>query len=98
MDKDEAREVLRRHLESYRRQSYTRLAALIGKPQTCELTAPSGTSYQIEVEAFWEDNPNGDIHVIGSVDDGGWRAFVPLSEDFIMAPDGSLVGKSLSSR
>ena len=71
MDKDEAREVLRRHLESYRRQSYTRLAALIGKPQTCELPAPSGTSYQIEVEAFWEDNPNGDIHVIGSVDDGG---------------------------
>jgi len=98
MDKDEAREVLRRHLESYRRQSYTRLAALIGKPQTCELTAPSGTSYQIEVEASWDDNPNGDIHVIGSVDDGGWRAFVPLSEDFIMAPDGSLVGKSLSSR
>ena len=27
------------------------------------------------------------------VDDGGLRAFVPLTEDFIMAPDGSFIGE-----
>jgi hypothetical protein len=24
-----------------------------------------------------------------SIDDGGWRAFLPLTDDFIIAPDGS---------
>jgi hypothetical protein len=29
--------------------------------------------------------------VLGSIDDGGWRAFKPLCRDFIKAPDGSAV-------
>ena len=28
-----------------------------------------------------------------AIDDGGLRAFAPLSDDFIMAPDGSFVGE-----
>ena len=31
------------------------------------------------------------LRVMGSIDDGGWRAFVPLTQSFIMACDGSLV-------
>jgi hypothetical protein len=31
--------------------------------------------------------------VIVAIDDGRWRAFSPLSVDFIMAPDGSFVGE-----
>ena len=93
MNKEEARDILRRHLESYRRRSHAELAALIGDTQTRELTAPSGARYQIEVEVLWDHEPSGNLHVIGSIDDGGWRAFVPLGEDFIMAPDGSFVGE-----
>jgi hypothetical protein len=33
------------------------------------------------------------VHVLGAIDDGGLRAFVPLCDDFIMAPDGSFVGE-----
>lgn len=36
---------------------------------------------------------DGAIRVIGSIDDGGWRAFRPLSDDFIRAPDGTFVGE-----
>jgi len=56
-----------------------------------EVTGTSGTHYQIEVEIFWDNKPNGNARVLGLIDDGGIRAFLPLSEDFIMTPDGSFV-------
>jgi hypothetical protein len=28
-----------------------------------------------------------------SIDDGGWRAFLPWTDSFIIAPDGSFVGE-----
>jgi hypothetical protein len=31
--------------------------------------------------------------MVGAIDDYGWRAFVPLTDDFIMAPNGSFVGE-----
>jgi hypothetical protein len=27
------------------------------------------------------------FRTVGLIDDGGWRAFVPLPEDFIIGPD-----------
>jgi hypothetical protein len=30
---------------------------------------------------------------MGSIDDGGWRAFVPISRSFIKSADGSFVGE-----
>jgi len=46
------------------------------------------------VQAFW-DSPRqpGNLRVIVAIDDGGWRAFRPLSADFIVASDGSFVGE-----
>jgi hypothetical protein len=41
----------------------------------------------------WDDRTGGDLRVIGSIDDGGWRAFRPLSSDFIVRPDGTFVGE-----
>jgi hypothetical protein len=35
----------------------------------------------------------GAIRVIGTVDDGGWRAFRPLTEDFIVGPNEQFVGE-----
>jgi hypothetical protein len=31
--------------------------------------------------------------VLGSIDDGGWRAFAPLTRSFIKSPDGTFVGE-----
>jgi hypothetical protein len=33
------------------------------------------------------------VRVIGSIDDGGWWTFKPLTEDFILAPDGTFAGE-----
>jgi len=58
-----------------------------------EVVADSGTRYQVEVQGFWDGGKPGDLRVIAAVYDGGWRAFVPLSRDFIMVEDGSFVGE-----
>ena len=93
MDKDEALEVLRRHLALYRQRTYSDLVGLIGKPSVAEVTGPSGARYQIEVEAYWDSKRNGDLRVMGSVDDGGLRAFMPLTDDFILSPEGRFLGE-----
>lgn len=63
------------------------------EPVCVEVTGPSGVVYQVEVEAFWDDRKRRDLRVLASIDDGGWRAFSPLCDDFIIATDGSFVGE-----
>src|SRR5438874_858878 len=60
---------------------------------TQEYGSRSERGTRVEVEALWDDRPDGNVRVMGSIDDGGWRAFVPLTESFVMACDGSLVGE-----
>ncbi len=91
MDNQEARAVLAEHLARYRELSYAELEARLGEVDAFEAVAPSGNEYQLEFEVFWDDKPRGDLRVMGGVDDGGWRAFAPLTDDFIMSPDGSFV-------
>lgn len=93
MDKQEASEVLVRKLNQLRNSSYSGLVDLIKNPAIDEVQALSGTTYQIEVQAVWDDRKKGHLRVIVSVDDRGWRAIAPISDDFILAPDGSFVGE-----
>jgi hypothetical protein len=87
MNEQEARGVLRAHLDSYRAQSYRELQRLLGAPMTAEVTAPSGTGYQIEVQAVWDDEPGGRLRVVGGISDRGWQSFTPLIEAFVATPD-----------
>ena len=93
MDKTEARKILTEQLERYRKKSHAELTQMIDQQETLTVVGASGTEYGLEFEAFWDDELTGDLRVIGSIDDGGWRAFKPLSEDFIMRSDGSFVGE-----
>lgn len=93
MDIDEARNLLSHKLAEYRLLSYSNLAARMNAVDCAEVLGPAGVEYQIEVEVMWDDRPGGDIRVIGAIDDGGWRAFVPLCDSFIMTPDGRFVGE-----
>jgi hypothetical protein len=43
--------------------------------------------YQIEIQVFWDNKPNGDIRVMGAIDDGGLRACVPLCSDLLVKSD-----------
>jgi len=91
VNNEEAGAILRDHLQTYRRRSYSELVALLGKPQVTKTDGPSGAKYQVEVEVHWDDRPGGNIRVLGAIDDGGPRAFKPLTHDFILAPDGVFI-------
>ena len=91
MDNAAARAILLKELSAYRDRSYAELTALIGPEAFRREVTQDGVTYQLVIDLVWDDQPNGPVRVIGSVDNGGWRAFVPVSESFIKAPDGSFV-------
>jgi hypothetical protein len=92
MANDEAVAVLERELAALGGEPYADLVLRIADgPQAIERVAPSGTTYQMEIDVRWDARPNGNVRVIGSIDDGQWRVFVPLTRSFIKAPDDSFV-------
>ena len=93
MNKEEAKSVLAKFLGEYRAKTYDELLYLLETPDTSEVTAESGTNYQLEFQAVWDDKEDGNLRVMGSIDDGGGRAFVPFADDFIIAPNGEFIGE-----
>ena len=91
MNLEEAQTVLRGELDRYRSNSRVDLQRLLSKQDIKEVRGASGTIYQVEIEAVWDDRVGGDLRVLGHIDDGGIREFAPLTRDFIVAPDGSFV-------
>ncbi len=94
MNNEEAMRVLDRELAVLREESYAALVDRIrAGPVVYERPGTGGTRYQLEIQVLWDDRTGGNVRVIGSIDDGGWRAFVPLTRSFIKAADGSFVGE-----
>ena len=87
MDREEALSLLDAHLDQYRKLPYAELAAKIGHEEFPEVVGPSGTEYQIEIQVCWDDKPGGDVRVLGAIDDGGLRAFMPLCSGLIVRTD-----------
>jgi len=69
------------------------LLKMMDKPSTIDVQGPDGKRYQIERQAFWDSEKDGNIRVMVSADDAGWSAFKPLSGAFIISPDGSFIGE-----
>ena len=94
MNNDEATQVLDTELARYRTESYADLIGRISDTSIeLERTAASGTRYQIEIQFLWDNRTGGDVRVMGSIDDGSWRALFPLNRSFIKSADGSFVGE-----
>jgi hypothetical protein len=93
MDTTEAKAVLASELGKYRSRSYAELRERIGSQDDFVAAAPSGKQYQLEVEFFWDDKPDQNLRVMAAIDDGGWRAMIPLTDSFILSPDGKFVGE-----
>lgn len=75
MDSQEAERTLQEFLKRYRAHTHAELATLVGEQKTFEIRGESGAHYQIEVQVFWDSRSSGMIRVLGSIDDGGVRAF-----------------------
>ena len=93
MNNSEARRVLIAELARYRQMTHTDLQRLLHTQDNFETDAPSGTKYEVEIEAVWDNHPGGNLRVLAHIDDGALRAFVPLTEDFIISPDGRFIGE-----
>jgi hypothetical protein len=86
MDKSEAQKILSEQLARFNGRSHSELAPLVEARhiEAYEVRGASGTTYQIEMQYFWDDRPGDTIRVIGSIDDGGIRAFVPLTDSLLI--------------
>lgn len=96
MNEPEAKQVLAEQMAQLRQRPYAEWRGWISdkKIVNLEIKGPSGAEYQIEIMAVWDGQREGNIRVLASIDDGrGWRAFFPLCDDFIIAPDSSFVGE-----
>lgn len=94
IDKTEAREIGEQRLSELRKRSYSQLCDMPTERQ--ERTGPSGQVYQVVSESWWDGGrgaDGGDLRVGVAVDDFGWSSFVPVTRDFIVAPDGTFVGE-----
>jgi hypothetical protein len=95
LDKDEARAIGARKIDELRTLPYEELLRFMD-PVHQDVTGGSGTVYQVEVLAFWDGGRkarDGNLRVMVSVDDGGWSAFIPLTDEFIIAPTCEFIGE-----
>lgn len=87
MDKSEARKILSEQMARIGSRSHSELASLVeaGHLELYKIQGESGTAYQLEVQFFWDDQPGNTIRIMGSVDDGGVRAVLPLTDSVLIA-------------
>jgi hypothetical protein len=109
VDEEEARRVLDHEVAALRALSYDELRLrmpqvrrrvwfvnFVDHPQVDpnrEVTAESGAVYQVETLVDWDGATDANLRVIVAIDDGGPSAYKPMTDSFIMAPDGSFVGE-----
>ena len=80
MDSDEARAILNAELAEFEKRSYDVLVSLIGQPKaTKTIAGRAGAQYQLDTRVVWDSREGGDVRVLGGIDDGGWRAFLPMA-------------------
>jgi len=89
--KIESEENLRARMSEIRRRPFAELVRLIDVADCVEVKGQNGKDYQIEVNAAWDDKEKTRLRVYGSIDDGGFRAWLNwgrLIQDFFAFPDG----------
>jgi hypothetical protein len=91
VDKREAERVLRAEARKLRAVPYPQLAErFAGKQESIEVIAPSGRTYHLEAQGFWDDRGARDLRVVVSIDDGGLRVLAPLTDSFTIAANGAI--------
>jgi hypothetical protein len=80
----EAAAIMTAELAKYEALDYAQLVEIVDAPKvTTEIVAPSGVRYFVDIRAWWDSRPSGDIRVSCAIDDGGSSAFLPLTGSFI---------------
>ncbi len=85
MNADELKCCSDREVDAWCRKGYSALLKELGDVVAYE-SCDGPLRFQVEVQLIEKESDY--LHVIVSVDDGGWRAFKPLSYSFIVHRDG----------
>jgi hypothetical protein len=90
----EAQTVARARIAELRRESYDELRARVGQPEDNQSRRRLGYDLPGRRRAVPPKIRRAATFAwTVAVDDGGWRAFVPVTDDVMIAPDGSFVGE-----
>ena len=90
MKKEQLIELLKNEIARLKTLSYQDLLNYVDEVEAKQV----GTGkdfYQIEIQAFFDDKKKQYLRVVVNIDDGGWRAFFPLTDDFIIIPTGEFI-------
>lgn len=90
MDREEAKTLLANQLRELQKLSYAEFRSWVieKKIETPVTKGPSGTEYQMEIQAMWDGKRGGDIRVFVSIDDGGFvSSLLPLCDSFVVSTD-----------
>jgi hypothetical protein len=91
LDRIEAARLLREEMTRYAGLPHAGLTRLIDEVDAYEVEGADGVRYQVEVIAHWDERPGAWLRVMGGIDDGTFRgAFRPVTDGFLMAPDGTV--------
>ena len=93
MNEAEALEVLRPRLANFRNEPYVLLVSRIKAEPITETVEVDAVTYYLQFLFVWDGKRGGNVRVIGHVDDGGIRAYHPLTDDFIKGPDEGFIGE-----
>jgi hypothetical protein len=90
--KEKLKKILNEKISGLQKLSYKELCKLIDNPKT-ETNGEGKEFYQVEIESFWDDGKgiSKNLRVTASIDNGGIRAFFPLTDSFIIMPDDKIL-------
>jgi hypothetical protein len=93
MNKERASTLLLGELEKLKSVPYEQLKTLVLRDEPDSyVIVDEDTKYEIKIFYRWDSGKPGNIRVVGNINvAGGWSAYRPHSEDFIVRSDGSLV-------
>lgn len=96
-NKREAAAIADQRIQQLRELPYDALVArLLDDLEVQEVRGPSGVEYQIEIQAFWDDEGAGALRVQLDVDDGALHGGLfsrGVGRQFVVARAGSFVGE-----
>ena len=91
MDTRLAKAIAEAELDKLRMEKYENLLKRVDAPEHRTVKGPDGSTWGVEVNVFHDDGHKSEnLRVSVAVDDGGFRAFVPLCRDTIIGPKGEL--------
>jgi hypothetical protein len=88
MNQEEAKAILRAQMHALQTRSYVEFCSWIAEKriETPCVKGASGTEYQLEIQAWWDNRPGGAIRVLVSIDDGSFRSsLLPLGDSFLIS-------------